>query len=185
MFCSLSYPACKAHEPYCHLRPVALYNIFFPTLSRKRHDLWGGGELMNTKWCVSIFSTTFVWNVSHSKKNSARYNTNVARSSCKIQAILVRFKRNLEFSLRIFEERPNIKFRENSFSGSRIVPRKHSRARARADEGRRQWRTGTTKLTVVLRSFANAHNTNAYSFTLRTSTYNHLKPSGYYMYHQV
>jgi len=31
--CNLSYPACNAHEPYCHLRPK-----YFPTLSHKRHD---------------------------------------------------------------------------------------------------------------------------------------------------
>ena len=26
--CSLSYPACNAHAPYCHLWPVPLYNTF-------------------------------------------------------------------------------------------------------------------------------------------------------------
>jgi hypothetical protein len=26
--CSLRYPACNAHAPYCHLWPVRLYNIF-------------------------------------------------------------------------------------------------------------------------------------------------------------
>jgi len=26
--CSLSYPACNAHAPHCHLWPVCLYNIF-------------------------------------------------------------------------------------------------------------------------------------------------------------
>jgi hypothetical protein len=26
--CSLSYPACNAHAPYCHLRPLRLYYIF-------------------------------------------------------------------------------------------------------------------------------------------------------------
>jgi hypothetical protein len=26
--CSLSYRACNAHAPYCHLWPTALYNIF-------------------------------------------------------------------------------------------------------------------------------------------------------------
>jgi len=26
--CSLSYPACKAHAPYCHPWPVRLYHIF-------------------------------------------------------------------------------------------------------------------------------------------------------------
>jgi len=27
-FCSLSYPACNAHAPYCHLGPAPLYSIF-------------------------------------------------------------------------------------------------------------------------------------------------------------
>jgi len=25
---SLSYPACNAHEPYCHLGPVRIYSVF-------------------------------------------------------------------------------------------------------------------------------------------------------------
>jgi len=34
----------------------------------------GAGELLNKKWVVFlIFSTTFVWNIFHSKKNSPRY----------------------------------------------------------------------------------------------------------------
>jgi hypothetical protein len=37
--CSLRYPTCKAHSPYCHLWPARLYNIFiFIFLSHKRHD---------------------------------------------------------------------------------------------------------------------------------------------------
>jgi hypothetical protein len=47
--------------------------------------------LLNTK-CVLIFSTTFVWNISHSKKNWTRYDKkNVRRSSCKVPVMLVRF----------------------------------------------------------------------------------------------
>jgi len=26
--CSLRYPACNAHAPYCHVWPLRLYNIF-------------------------------------------------------------------------------------------------------------------------------------------------------------
>jgi hypothetical protein len=44
-------------------------------LSHKRHNLrrGGGGKLLEHKMCFFIFSTTLVWKVSHSKKNSARY----------------------------------------------------------------------------------------------------------------
>jgi len=31
--CSLRYPACNAHAPYCRLWPVALYAIFFHIIS--------------------------------------------------------------------------------------------------------------------------------------------------------
>ena len=68
---SLSYPARNAHAPYCHLWPAPLYKVF-------PHYLINGTifEKKNTeyKMCVLIFSTTFVWNISHSKKNLARYD---------------------------------------------------------------------------------------------------------------
>jgi hypothetical protein len=55
---------------HCLLCPVWLYHIFphyllNVTISRKR--------LLNIK-CVLISSTNFVWNTSHSKKNSARHH---------------------------------------------------------------------------------------------------------------
>jgi hypothetical protein len=43
----------------------------FSTLSHKRHDF--RENVIGHKMCVLIFSTTFVWNISHSKKNWARY----------------------------------------------------------------------------------------------------------------
>ena len=70
--CSLSYPSCKA-RPRIIFSSVAiwLFSIFF-TLSHKRHDF--RKKLTEHKMCVSIFSITFVWNISHSKKNWARYD---------------------------------------------------------------------------------------------------------------
>jgi hypothetical protein len=51
--------------------------------------------------CVLNFSTTLVWNISHSKKNSARYYQYVNRSSCTVSVILLRVSSNLNF-LEIF-----------------------------------------------------------------------------------
>jgi len=34
--CSLSYPACNVHAPYCHLWPARLYNIFPHHLTKAR-----------------------------------------------------------------------------------------------------------------------------------------------------
>jgi hypothetical protein len=57
----------------------------FSTLPHKRHDFW---RVIEHKMCVLIFCTTLVWNISHFKKNSARYNH---WSACKVPVILVRF----------------------------------------------------------------------------------------------
>ena len=129
------YPACNAHAPYCHLWPVRLYSIF-------PHYLINGAifenVLLNIK-CVLIFSTTFVWNVSHSKKNWAsfdqksiltfRYSTSYSCPS------LIK----LESSQQIFEKYSSFKFNENPSSGSQVVPCEQ---------------TDVTKLTVAFRNFA-------------------------------
>jgi hypothetical protein len=44
----------------------------FSTLYHKRQDF--RKNVIEHKMCSLIFSTTFVWNISHFKKNSARYN---------------------------------------------------------------------------------------------------------------
>jgi hypothetical protein len=44
---------------------------YFSTLSHKQHDFWK--NVIEHKTCVLIFSTTFIQNIYHSKKNSAIY----------------------------------------------------------------------------------------------------------------
>jgi len=46
--------------------------VWLAILSHKLHDLWGNKSL-NIKCVFSFFVTTFVWNISHSKKNWAGY----------------------------------------------------------------------------------------------------------------
>jgi hypothetical protein len=98
--CSLSYPARSTHEPYCHLWPAQFYNIFL-------HYLINGAiiekKFLNIK-CVLIFFSTFVWNISNSKKNRGRYDKKcmlvfmwITRYSC--QTLM-----KLEFSSRIIEK---------------------------------------------------------------------------------
>ena len=69
--CSPTYPSCNAHAPYCRLWPARLYNIF-------PHYLINGTifekKVTEHKTCVLISSTTSTFNISHSKKNSARYD---------------------------------------------------------------------------------------------------------------
>ena len=77
------------------------------------------------KMCVLIFSTNFVWNISHSKKNWVRCDQKCifaliesTRSSCQILA-------KFEFSLEIFEKYSKIKLHENPSNGSRVAPCGH------------------------------------------------------------
>ena len=90
----------------------------FFTLSHKRYNLWmgGWGGIIDHKICVVIFSTTFVWNISHSKKNSARFIVNVK------YVLLFEIWTKLEFSGQIYKKNPsNINFHEHPSSGSRDV----------------------------------------------------------------
>ena len=72
--CSLRYPACNAHAPYCHLCPAVKYFFFCFTFSHKRYDFLQKKKVTEHKMCVLIFSATFVWNNSHFKKNWAKYD---------------------------------------------------------------------------------------------------------------
>jgi hypothetical protein len=67
--CSLLYPACKAHAPY-YIVIYLLTPQYVSTLSHKGHDF--RKTLLNIN-CVLIFSTVFILNISHFRKNSARY----------------------------------------------------------------------------------------------------------------
>jgi len=46
--------------------------LYFSKLFHKRKDF--RKKVIDYKMCVYIFSTTFVWNISHSNKSSARYD---------------------------------------------------------------------------------------------------------------
>ena len=53
-----------------HIVCASLAPPRFSTLSHKRHDF--RENFTGHKMCVLIFSTTFIWGISHSKTNSAR-----------------------------------------------------------------------------------------------------------------
>ena len=50
--CSLRYPSCKEHAPYCHLCPVRLYHIFPHYLTNRTIF---GKKLLNTKRVLIFF----------------------------------------------------------------------------------------------------------------------------------
>ena len=99
--------------PVWHCSIVPLYLI---------NDTTFGKKIIECKMSFVIFWTTFAWNISHSKKNSARYCQKCilvfawsTRYSCRI---LIK----LEFSRQIVEKHSDIKFHEYPFIGSRVVP---------------------------------------------------------------
>ena len=65
--------------------------------------------------CVLFFSTTIVWNISHTETNWEADDQNVYWSQCKVSVIL-------QFSRQVFEKYSNIQFNVKPPSGIRIVP---------------------------------------------------------------
>ena len=100
--CSLAY---SAHNLYVTSFVAPLSPPGFSALSHKRHDFREKDS--EHKMCVLIFSTTFIQNISHSKKNSARYCHKCEKSSWKISINLVGFEWNLNF-LNIFSKTAQI-----------------------------------------------------------------------------
>ena len=85
--CRLIYPSCSAHSPYCHLWPVALYNIF-------PHYLINGTiieeKLLHIKclfWFSLKLSPTFL-TLRTIKRDMIK---NLYWSSCNVLVILTRF----------------------------------------------------------------------------------------------
>ena len=66
------YPACNAYAPCCDVicGPLWLHHIFRYYLIKLR---FSKQEVIEHKMCILIFSTIFVQNISHFRKNSARY----------------------------------------------------------------------------------------------------------------
>jgi hypothetical protein len=70
LYSSLIYPACESQAPYCsHLWSVRLHYILPHNLIKCTIF----GKILNIKCVFLIFCTTFVWIISRSKKNSAKY----------------------------------------------------------------------------------------------------------------
>jgi hypothetical protein len=96
-------------------------SVDFPPLehcshANKQHD--SGKKVTQHKMCVWIFSTTFVQNISHSKKKCVRYDTNIGLH-IQYPLFLSNFNK-LEFFSIDFGKILNIKFHEDPSSGSQV-----------------------------------------------------------------
>jgi hypothetical protein len=125
--CNLWYPVYSAHEPYFHMWPLHVYDIFPLYIINGRII----GKRLNIKcvflFSILIFSETFLF-----LRRIERNIINVQTGSYKVP---------VEFSRQIFEEYSNIRFYENPSHGSRDIP---------------CWRTdGQTHTTKVIDAFRN------------------------------
>jgi len=96
--------------------------------------------------CVLVSSTTFGWNVSHSKKKWARFDKKCILVFMQSTRYFCQILMKLKFSLHFLKKYSNIKFHENPSSGSRVVQCGQTDA----------W-TDVTKLIFAFRSFVNWH----------------------------
>ena len=141
--CSLSHPACNAHAPYCHL-PARHYSV-------SPHFLLNGTifirNIIEYKMCVLAFSTQPVWNISHCKKNGARYDHTCISVLKQSTSYSCEILMKIEFSRQIFDKYWNIKCSENPYLGAELF-----------HDGWGDGETNMTKLIISFRKFANAPN---------------------------
>jgi hypothetical protein len=115
--CSLCYQTCNAHAPYCHPRPVWSLQFFPHFLT---NDMFFE-KVIEHKMCVLIFSTTFFFDIYHSRKNSSRYGIKVYCSSGKVLVMNVRFWYNSKF-IDIFSKNTQVSnFMEILLMGAELV----------------------------------------------------------------
>ena len=110
--------------------------------------------------CVSSFSTAFVWNIFHSKKNWARYDQKCILVFMESTLYSCPSVMKLDFCQQIFEKYSYIKFRESLSIGSRVVPcgqtegwtESHDEANSRISqfcEGAYKYNSGITRSVIL------------------------------------
>ena len=131
--CSLRYPACNAHAPYCHLCLVGFYSIF-STLSHKEYDF--KKKILKIKYVfwfsLQLPSTTFVI-LTRTERDIGFH--------VKCPLFLPDFDENSIFSTEDLKNTLNIKFYPNPSNENQL---------SHADGA-----INMTKLTVAFNNFAN------------------------------
>ena len=95
--CSLRYPACNAHGPYCHLWPVRPHCIYISTLPHKRH-IFRKKNVTEHKMCELIFSANLSQTFLILRRNDPDMIKKVYWSSCKCLLFLSDYNTTWNFS---------------------------------------------------------------------------------------
>jgi len=103
--CSLIHPAQKAHTPCYNVICGPSGSSIFSHISHELHDFLE--KVMEYKMCVLIFSTTFVQNISHSKKNSARRYHKLTKVSIQSSHYFCQILMKLEVPRQILKKSSN------------------------------------------------------------------------------
>jgi hypothetical protein len=129
------------HIVFCGLPDSTIFFHTVPYTVRfsKEEEKKNGKKVIEHKMRVLIFTVTFVWNISHSKKKWARYDKKRILGITLITCYSCPVLMELEFSWQLSKNIQKIETCENPFSASR------------ADR-----RTDMMKLIVAFRNFANA-----------------------------
>jgi hypothetical protein len=128
--CSLTYPSCKQHAPYCIVLSVLRGSTVFFTFSQKRHAL--RKNVTEHKMCALIFSAPLSKIFLIPRRIQPNVITNV-RSLYRAPVIFCRISLKLKFSRHIFENYSNVKYNENQSIGIQVVPCERTQMEKRAD----------------------------------------------------
>jgi hypothetical protein len=102
-----------------------------------------------TKMVVLILSTTFIWNIFHFEKTSARYYDQFTYVLMWNTRYAFQIVKKLQFCQQIFGKSSDRQFHENPLSGSRVVLCEQT-------DRQTDRRTNITELIVSFHNFANA-----------------------------
>jgi len=125
---------------------VCLAQPYFSTLSKKRHDFLKKKKVIGHKIRVLIFSTTRVWNISHSKKNWERYF-----HKCTYAPMYIGLHVNYQILLSVLKD---FEFSGQSFGKNIQISNFTKICPFWAELFHADGRTDMTKLTAAFRNFA-------------------------------